>query len=195
MIAVLFARQDSIYKSIPGCDVYDRERDARSYAGQSPIVAHPPCRAWGTLRHLARPAAGERELAPWALRQIRVWGGVLEHPKRSQLWPEWELPPPGRFDTWGGFTFGIYQSDFGHRAEKATLLYICGLRSIGDLPAIPLRLGRAERVIAHAGRDVDGYRPRKGDPGWRSECTHTEREATPEPLARWLVEVAARCRL
>ncbi len=29
MIAVLFARKDSIYKSLPECDVWDAERDAR----------------------------------------------------------------------------------------------------------------------------------------------------------------------
>lgn len=49
-IAVLFARQDSIYKTLPGCDVWDIERDARKWPGGCPVVAHPPCRAWGRLR-------------------------------------------------------------------------------------------------------------------------------------------------
>lgn len=31
-VAVLFARTDSVYKGLPGCDVYDIERDARTYA-------------------------------------------------------------------------------------------------------------------------------------------------------------------
>jgi len=43
-VAVLFARADSIYKSLPDCDVYDIERDARTYDGPWPVVAHPPCR-------------------------------------------------------------------------------------------------------------------------------------------------------
>lgn len=79
-IAVLFARSDSIYKSLPGCDVYDIERDALTWPGGSPVVAHPPCRAWGSFAWRARPREGERECAPWAVEQIRRHGGVLEHP-------------------------------------------------------------------------------------------------------------------
>ena len=32
-VAVLFARADSHYKALPGVDVYDMERDARTYDG------------------------------------------------------------------------------------------------------------------------------------------------------------------
>lgn len=42
MVAVLFARSNSVYKSMPGCDVFDLERDARTYSGNSPVIAHPP---------------------------------------------------------------------------------------------------------------------------------------------------------
>jgi len=35
-VAVLFARSDSNYKAIPGCDVYDIERDARTFGGGCP---------------------------------------------------------------------------------------------------------------------------------------------------------------
>lgn len=101
-IAVLFARSDSIYKSLPGCDVYDIERDALTWPGGSPVVAHPPCRAWGSFAWRARPREGERECAPWAVEQIRRHGGVLEHPAASKLWPEHGLPEPGQRDAWGG---------------------------------------------------------------------------------------------
>lgn len=40
-IAVLFARKDSVYKTMPECDVYDIDRDARTYDGPWPVVAHP----------------------------------------------------------------------------------------------------------------------------------------------------------
>jgi len=30
-VAVLFAREDSVYKTLPGCEVYDMARDARTY--------------------------------------------------------------------------------------------------------------------------------------------------------------------
>lgn len=51
-VAVLFARSDSVYKSIPGCDVWDINRDARNWKGGAPIVAHPPCRAWGGILYV-----------------------------------------------------------------------------------------------------------------------------------------------
>ena len=40
-VAVLFAREDSHYKTLPQCDVYDMARDARTYDGPHPVVAHP----------------------------------------------------------------------------------------------------------------------------------------------------------
>lgn len=86
MIAVLFARADSAYKTLPGCDVYDIERDARTWRGGCPAVAHPPCRAWGQFHFFAKPRPDEKELALWAVEQVRRWGGVLEHPAQSAMW-------------------------------------------------------------------------------------------------------------
>jgi hypothetical protein len=43
-VTVLFVRAQSIYKLLPRCDCYDRRRDARQFAGNAPVVAHPPCR-------------------------------------------------------------------------------------------------------------------------------------------------------
>jgi hypothetical protein len=121
-VAVLFARSDSIYRTLPGCDVWDAERDALRWPGGAPVVAHPPCRAWGSLRHFAKPEPGERELAVWAVDRVREWGGVLEHPQASRLWPELGLPCPRKRerDSWGGWTLPIWQSWWGHRADKAT---------------------------------------------------------------------------
>ena len=50
MIAVLCARHDSPYKAIPTCDVYDEARDARTFPGGVPVIAHPPCRGFGNFR-------------------------------------------------------------------------------------------------------------------------------------------------
>lgn len=44
-VAALFCRSDSVYKSMPGVDVFDLERDALTWSGGSPVVAHPLCRA------------------------------------------------------------------------------------------------------------------------------------------------------
>ena len=78
-IAILFARSDSIYHQLDA-DVWDEDRDARQFPGGVQVVAHPPCRAWGRLRRFAKPAPHEKDLARFAVAQVRRWGGVLEHP-------------------------------------------------------------------------------------------------------------------
>ena len=103
-VAVLFARADSHYKTLPGVEVYDMERDARTYDGPWPVVAHPPCRSWGRLRAFAKPRADERNLARMAVAMVREFGGVLEHPAGSTLWPAQRMPKPGERDQWGGWT-------------------------------------------------------------------------------------------
>jgi hypothetical protein len=103
-----------------GVDCYDIRRDARAYAGSRPVIAHPPCKHWGRLRHLAHvvclgcehsysahehdfcPKCGDgsnftwsdRDCAPRAVEQVRRWGGVLEHPAGSKLWEACGLPDP-----------------------------------------------------------------------------------------------------
>jgi len=185
-IAVLFARHDSVYKTLPECDVYDLERDARTWPGGCPVVAHPPCRAWGRLKQFAKPEKGERLLATFAVRQVRRNGGVLEHPATSLLWPKAGLPKPGQHDKYGGWTLGITQHWWGHRATKATLLYIVGCEP-RDMPPLPaLVLGEGTHAVK---RDSRGYRPRR-----RPHVTKAEREHTPVDLARWLVDLASRCK-
>lgn len=183
-VAILFARADSVYKTIPGCDVWDIERDARKWPGGSPVVAHPPCRAWGRLRHMANPRPDEKDLARWAVAQVRAWGGVLEHPNASTLWGDQHLPPPGARDGWGGWTMPICQNWWGHRAEKKTLLYIVGIDP-SELPAYPYSMDRATHVVGTSGRRRDGTRLAD-----RPEITKAEREHTPIELAHWLVNVA-----
>ncbi len=189
-VAVLFARGDSNYKKIAGCDVFDKDRDAMTYQGGKPVIAHPPCRGWGRLRGLANPEPGELRLAVFALDQVRDFGGVLEHPKDSLLWNFCE--PPGRIDKFGGWLFPINQFDFGHRATKKTFLYIVGCKP-KKIPEFPLLLGEATHVCGAGGRRRDGSRLKKGNPGWRPEITKAEREHTPPMLCDWLVELARRC--
>lgn len=183
-VAVLFARTDSHYKDIPGCDVYDIERDALTWAGGTAIVAHPPCRAWASLRHCAKPSPGEKEYAIWAIEQVRRWGGVLEHPLRSLLWPTANLPEPGERDTFGGWTLIVDQNWWGHRARKRTRLYIVGCEP-SDLPDMPMVLGEATHTVGlWSGRDKARCRPSISKP---------EFEHSPPAFARWLAELAGRC--
>lgn len=183
-VTVLFARSDSIYKTLPGVDVWDAERDARKWQGGTPVVAHPPCRAWEVFAMFAKPRDDEKALAPWAIAQVRQQGGVLEHPNGSKLWPELGLPEPGQTDEYGGWTLPIHQHWFGHRAEKKTRLYIVGCRP-QDIPDMPMVLGEAHYVIGDVGRASNGTK--------RPEISKAEREHTPPQLAEWLVELARRC--
>lgn len=187
-VAVLFARADSYYKTLPQCDVYDMARDARTYDGPWPVVAHPPCRGWGQLKHMASPRPDERNLARLAVALVREFGGVLEHPAKSSLWLAQQLPKPGKVDQFGGWTLPIIQFHWGHKAEKKTWLYIVGVDQ-RDIPDIPIKLGEPTHVIASS-----TMRQKRGHPSFRPEVTKAEREHTPPELCTWLVELARRCR-
>lgn len=177
MIAVLFARQDSRYKQLDGYDVYDIDRDARHYAADYPVIAHPPCRAWGMLSHMANPRPDEKDLAWFALAQVRKNGGVLEHPTGSRLWKEGKLPLMGQgYDDFGGFTLEVDQYDFGHVAHKRTKLYICGIK-IEQLPELP------PKNTAIPTRSICGNV--KGTKG----CTQYQREYTPDGLIDFLTQI------
>jgi hypothetical protein len=184
LVSALFVRQNSIYKDL-GIDCYDINRDARLFDSNHPIIAHPPCRAWGRLSYFAKPREDEADLAIWAINQIRLSGGVLEHPLGSKLWKHMNLPTGRDVDEFGGYTLSINQHWFGHNAQKKTLLYICGC-PMSDLPPMPLRFDCIEFVIS------TGYR--KGHQNWRPSVKVEEREATPVELAKWLVKVALLCK-
>ena len=181
-VAVLFARADSHYKALPDVDVFDAERDARTYDGPWPVVAHPPCRAWGRLRAFANPRPDERNLGRLAVALVREFGGVLEHPAGSTLWAAQKLPRPGERDQYGGWTLAAPQKWWGHKAEKDTWFYVVGCEP-GEIPDMPLVLGDAAYVVQS--RKRQDYRP---------HITKAEREHTPPPLAAWLVELAAKCK-
>lgn len=181
-IAVLFARRDSVYKMLPGCDVWDADRDALKWPGGHPVIAHPPCRAWGRLRTFANPEPGEKELAIWAVEQVRKFGGVLEHPAQSTLWEHCKLPF-SYIDEFGGWTLQAPQWWWGHKAEKNTWFYIVGIHPV-HLPEIPMKLGEPEFVVQS--RKRSDYRP---------HIPKADRERTPEQLAHWLCQVARETRV
>lgn len=176
MTAVLFARADSAYKAYQGFEVYDMARDARAYCGRAPVIAHPPCRAWGILAHMANPREGERELAYFALAQVRLNGGVLEHPTTSRLWKEANLPVGMLQDEWGGFTVEFDQFDFGHVAHKNTKIYVCGIKP-SQMPKMPKK--RNEVTDRSICGNVKGTK----------RCTQYQREYTPSALIEWLKSI------
>ena len=185
MVAALFVRKDSVYKSMTGVDAWDAERDARNWPGGDSVVAHPPCAQWAGLSHMAKVNPQEKRLALIAIDMVRDWGGVLEHPVKSKLWAY--LPAPGEpMDQYGGWSMVVSQKWWGHMAEKLTLLYVVGITP-DRVPPVPLTLGAAEFTCGISGRRKDGTRK----PG--KEMPKSQRDYTPPAFAAWLVELAHRC--
>jgi hypothetical protein len=117
---------------------------------------------------------------PLAVEAVRRWGGVLEHPHGSQLWPHCGLPKPGELpDDWGGRTYEVRQVAWGHRCEKPTLLYVVG----------------APHAFVEAGIRAGGvatHRVTNGSRGNRSlaRATNTENRHTPRAFAQFLISIA-----
>src|SRR5215471_15576531 len=145
VITVLFARKNSIYKRLPGVDVWDEARDALKWEGGTSVIAHPPCRLWCACKSLSRAPANERNLSIWAVDTVQHWGGVLEHPARSGLWEYVGLPLPGRHDAYG-FSIAVDQWWWDHKASKRTWLYVCGAK----FPEIPLKIGEPTHLISNS---------------------------------------------
>lgn len=110
---ILCALEKSIYKTIPGLDVWDKNRDAYLYTGQNIIIAHPPCQQWSRLKSFAKEDKKERDLAMFCLEKVRSNGGILEHPAGSSFFAYAGIKP----------TISINQSWFGFPAQKNTYLY------------------------------------------------------------------------
>jgi len=167
------------------------DRDATQYPGPGPVVAHPPCAAWGRYAHRAHDSG---ETGPVAVAQVRRWGGVLEHPRASRLWPTCGLPRPGGLpDAWGGYTVEVCQRDWGHAADKPTWIYVVGLPP-EQLPPMPPPTPARERWtpsrrVLDPGR-LDSPRPR-GTRGVIECMSKTQRHLTPPAFAAWLVAIAA----
>jgi hypothetical protein len=187
-VAVLFARRDSIYKTLPGTDVWDEDRDALKWPGGAPVVAHPPCGPWGRMRQFANPRTVD--LAPWAIDQVRKWGGALEHPAESLIFRHSHCYLNGSVDRWGGWCLLVQQWWWGHPAHKWTRIYVVGCRH-EDTPDIPYKIGESEKVIRYS---PAVWRDRHKTPITRPEVSKAEREHTPRAFAEWLLEVARRCK-
>ncbi len=140
MIAALFVAKNGAYFGLDGVDPWDEARDARLYTGPHPVVAHPPCSRWCRLAGLVEARWGHKRgddggCFESALRSVRTYGGVLEHPAYSDAWKAFNLPRPSRHGGWqrgacGGWSCHVEQGQYGHLAKKATWLYAFG----ADLP-------------------------------------------------------------
>lgn len=133
-VAALFVRADGPYANRPDVDAWTVDRDARLYSGPWPVVAHPPCARWGRFAEAYGHAAGDDEgCFAAALRSVRSFGGVIEHPEASIAWARFGLPRPEKhgegwvrslFDP--GWSCSVDQGVYGHATRKRTWLYWCG---------------------------------------------------------------------
>jgi hypothetical protein len=113
VVAALCVASNSVYKGMPGVDVFDKARDVRSFAGGMPVLAHPPCRAWSAYTaHQAKPEPGEKDLGLLCAEWLRREGGVLEHPAHSRLFEAAGLPKPGK-RSGDLFTVAVLQAWWG----------------------------------------------------------------------------------
>lgn len=193
MIAALYIDPRGPYPKIADVDCWDEVRDAKTYAGPWPVVAHPPCGPWGRLRHLSHhddPACALR-----AVEQVRAYGGVLEHPWGSKLWEACALPRPGEpADAWGGRTIEITQVEWGHVARKRTWLYLVRVpESAIESPPFP---GREPTHWISGGRGREGKkRTTTPVPPGIKVASRQQARRTPPLLAAYLVRLATSAEL
>ena len=145
MIAALYVAKGGVYFGLPNVDPWDLERDARTYAGPHPVVAHPPCERWGRYWHggpsarVRRTKGDDGGCFAAALAAVRRWGGVLEHPEASAAWRAFGIIAPPRAGGWiaagdgVGWTCCVEQGHYGHRARKATWLYAARMTTLPSL--------------------------------------------------------------
>ena len=138
-VAALFVETGGCYFGLDGIDPWDIGRDARTYAGPHPVVAHPPCDRWCQMAPVnqaryGHPIGADGGCFAAALDAVRKWGGILEHPALTLAWAKFDLPRPipgGWTKTFcGGWVAQVEQRHYGHRARKATWLYAFGTEPI-----------------------------------------------------------------
>lgn len=203
-IAALYVQTDGAYYGLPGVDPWDEKRDARRYAGPHPVVAHPPCQRWGRFWHgsTRKPhqyrKGDDGGCFAAALHAVRLYGGVLEHPKDSHAWRWFGLAQPPQSGGWikadavGGWTCCVYQGHYGHFSGKPTWLYAHGV----ELPS--LQWGPCEQRIHPRALELHGYEKarRIGMMAMVGGKDKTKiRNATPEPFRDLLIRIARTARV
>jgi hypothetical protein len=190
VIAALYVETNGCYFGLPGVDPWDEARDARLYAGPYPVVAHPPCQRWGAMAKVNFARWGGEHNRPGndggcfasALSAVRRWGGVLEHPAKSRAWAAHGLTKPAGTG-WqrcssGGWVCEVWQSAYGHRANKATLLYCFGV--------IPPELDWSRPIGTHQ----VGFHDQRGKDRNKPTLPRREALATPVRFRDALIQIA-----
>lgn len=194
-IAALFVESNGCYSGWPWIDAWDKKRDARKYSGPFPVVAHPPCQLWGALATVNFARWGGEHNRPGndggcflsALASVNRWGGVLEHPAKSRAWDVYGLEKPNGIG-WSrsgcGWVCVVWQSAYGHLANKATRLYY-----FGSAPPFELRWNRP------IGAYQVGHYDQRGKARNKPTLGKAEANATPLAFRDELLRLALHSRL
>ncbi len=197
-VAALYVETNGCYFGLPDVDPWDQARDARSYAGPHPVVAHPPCQRWGrywggapkTWPRLKKGDDGGCFSA--ALASVRAFGGVLEHPEASSAWAHHGLNAPPRSGGWvsagfcGGWTCCVEQGAYGHQARKATWLYAFGV----ELPSLAWGSAPGDFLRLDDGFHSAAERARAVKTGACQRLSKKQRAATPPEFRDLLLSIA-----
>lgn len=192
VVAALFVQRDGCYANQVEIDLWPKERDARLYNGPHPVIAHPPCQLWGAMAAVNFARWGGEHNRPGndggcfasALQSVRRFGGVLEHPAKTRAWTEYGLPRPQSVAEWdlapcGGWVCEVWQSAYGHRANKATWLYYCG-----KVPPFVMRWDRPK------GAYQIGFHDQRGKAANKPTLSKREANATPLEFRDELIRLA-----
>lgn len=202
-VAALYVAADGVYAGRADVEVWDVARDARTYPGDLPVVAHPPCTRWtrmhGFIEHVypGRFTLGDDAgCFAAALASVRRWGGVIEHPEGSQAWKHFGLLHPPRGGGWiradalagfDGWTCCVDQGAFGHRARKRTWLYAVGV----DVPSLPWGSANGDFPwVSCLEYNTPEGRRRAVRTGICQRLSHRQRAATPPEFAELLLSIA-----
>ena len=189
-VAALFVQADGCYSCQANIDLWPQLRDAREYAGPHPVVAHPPCQLWGKMAAVNYKRWGGEHNRPGndggcfasALASVDRWGGVLEHPAQSYAWPAYNLIKPqlgGWTKSGEGWVCEVWQSAYGHRANKATWLYYQG-----TTPPPPMDWSRP------TGTHQIGFQDQRGKSANKPTLSKKEANATPPKFRDALIGMA-----
>lgn len=191
-VAALFVMSGGCYTGLPYVDAWTKERDALNYQGPFPVVAHPPCQLWGALASVNYARWGGEHNRPgndggcfaFALNAVRKWCGILEHPAKTRAFAAYGLPAPSgigwqRIDD-GGWICEVWQSAYGHQANKATWLYY-----FGSEPPFQLSWERP------TGTHQIGFHDQRGKAANKPTLSRKEANATPVAFRDVLLRLAA----
>lgn len=199
-VAALFVQTNGAYFGLSHVDPWDKARDARTYPGPLPVVAHPPCERWGRYWGGAPWQKGDQRKKlgdddgcfAAAIAAVRQFGGVLEHPEGSHAWRAFGLNCPPRGGGWivadfeGGWTCCVEQGWYGHRARKATWLYAHGV----ELPSLRWGSAPGDFVRLDEGFHSIEERKRAIKTGACQRLSKNQRAATPPEFRDVLIAIA-----